>query len=372
MSKIILMVLSMLIPTFMYSKDNKLQKFYVGTYTREGGEGIYLCSLDTQTGEISLERTFKALDNPSFVVLSPDKKYLYSVAEITTMQGGKAGGVSAFHVDEKGDLHFLNKQSSHGTNPCHVGISKDGKYIIVSNYSSGSVALFPVKQDGSLGESSTVIQNEGSGADKSRQGESHAHSSKFSPFTDEVFNADLGTDQLNIFHLKDGQLKQSGQKFVKMTPGAGPRHFEFHPNGEVIYVISELNSTVSVLRKKNNEWKVVQEISTLPAGFKGESYCADIHISNDGKYLYGSNRGDNSVAVFEVNEKDQSLKMLETVSVEGNWPRNFGITPDGNWLLVANQRSGNITVFNVNQQDGSIKYSGKEIQLPSPVCVEFY
>ncbi len=371
MSKIILMVLGLMVSSIVFSKDNNLQKFYVGTYTKEGAEGIYYCSLNTNTGEIRLERTFKAVDNPSFLVLSPDKKYLYSVSEIATMPGGKVGGVSAYRVDEKGNLHFLNKQSSQGDNPCHVDVSSDGKYVVVSNYSSGTVSLYPVNEDGSLGESSTVIQNEGSGPDKSRQGEPHAHSAKFSPFSNVVFNADLGTDQLNIFELEDGQLKQSGQKFAKLASGAGPRHFEFHPNGEVIYVINELNSTVSVLRKKSGEWKVGQEISSLPAGFKGESYCADIHISNDGKYLYGSNRGHNSIAVFEVDGNDQSLKMVETVSVEGNWPRNFGISPDGNWLLAANQRSGNITAFKINRQDGSIQFSGQEIQLPSPVCIEF-
>ncbi|MFV0590502.1 MAG: lactonase family protein [Draconibacterium sp.] len=371
MTKIILILLGLIIPGILLSKDNNLQKFYVGTYTKEGAEGIYYCSFDTNTGEITLERTFKAVDNPSFVVLSPDKKYLYSVSEIATMPGGKVGGVSAYKVDAKGELHFLNKQSSHGDNPCHVGISSDGSYVVVSNYTSGSVSLYPVNNDGSLGKSSTVVQNEGTGPNKARQEGPHAHSSKFSPFSDEVFNADLGTDQLNIFHLKDGQLKQEGQLFVKLAPGAGPRHFEFHPNGKVIYVISELNSTVSVLRKKNEEWEAGQVISTLPAGFKGESYCADIHISNDGRFLYGSNRGDNSIAVFEVNEKDQTLKMLETVSVEGNWPRNFGISPDGNWLLAANQKSGNISVFKINRQTGKIEFSGNEIKLPSPVCIEF-
>lgn len=365
------MVLGLIVPTMLFSKDNNLQKFYVGTYTKEGAEGIYYCSLNTTTGEIRLERTFKAVDNPSFVALSPNKKYLYSVSEIAKMPSGKVGGVSSYKVDEKGNLHFLNKQSSNGDNPCHVSVSPDGKYVVVSNYTSGSVSLYPVNEDGSLGETGTVIQNEGSGPNKSRQEGPHAHSSKFSPFSDEVFNADLGTDHLNIFHLIGGQLKQTGQKFVKLEPGAGPRHFEFHPNGEVIYVISELNSTISVLRKKSGEWEVEQKISTLPADFKGESYCADIHISNDGKYLYGSNRGHNSVAVFQVSEKDELLKMLGTVSVEGNWPRNFGISHDGNWLLVANQKSGNITVFKVNKQDGSIKFSGQQIKLPAPVCIAF-
>jgi len=164
---------------------------------------------------------------------------------------------------------------------------------------------------------------------------------------------------------------QEDQKFVQMTPGSGPRHFDFYPDGKTIFVISELNSTISVVHKINAEWEAVQNISTLPSNFKGESFCADIHLSKDGKFLYGSNRGHNSIAIFKVDQKDQTLEMLGTVPVEGNWPRNFGITPDGKWLLVANQRSNNITVFKVNPDDGSISFSGQQISLPAPVCIEY-
>ena len=156
-----------------------------------------------------------------------------------------------------------------------------------------------------------------------------------------------------------------------MTPGAGPRHLEFHPNKEVIFVINELNSTVSVVNMTENKWEVVQNISTLPEGFEGASNCADIHISNDGKYLYGSNRGHNSIVVFKVHEKNQSLEFLTTVSVEGNWPRNFGITPNGDWLLVANQKSNDITVFRIDKKTGLPEFSGKKLDMPSPVCIEF-
>lgn len=346
------------------------QEFYVGTYTAEGGKGIYLCKLDEKTGSISLENTFPGVDNPSFVKLSPNKKYLYSVSE-TAKGNGSPGHVYAYKVEENKGLTLLNSQESVGDNPCHVDVSADGKYVLASNYSSGTFSLFGVKEDGSITQAIKTVHNQGNGPDTVRQEAAHAHSAKFSPFTDEVFNADLGTDQLNIFHLEDGTLLQHGQLFVKFAPGAGPRHFDFHPNGKVIYVISELNSTVSVLKKEDEGWGIKQSISTLPAGFDGESYCADIHISDDGRFLYGSNRGDNSIAVFGINPDDASLKLEEIVPVEGNWPRNFGITPDGKWMLVANQRSGNITVFKVDKKTGSIRYTGKEIKVPSPVCIEF-
>ena len=361
----------MFIFSFIACSQNKsYQEFYVGTYTSEGAEGIYLCKMDTKTGDISLENTFTGIDNPSFIRLSPNRKYLYSVSE-TAKGDGETGFVHAFKVGKNKELTLLNSQESVGDNPCHVDVSADGKYVLVSNYSSGTFSFFEANENGSLAPAKKTVYNVGSGPDKGRQEAPHAHSAKFSPFSNEVFNADLGTDQLNIFHLENGTLVQHGQPLVKLIPGAGPRHFDFHPDGKAIYVISELNSTVSVLKKEGEDWVVSQSVSTLPEGFDGESYCADIHVSKDGKYLYGSNRGDNSIAVFEINPGNESLKLKEVVPVEGNWPRNFGLTPDGKWMLVANQRSGNITVFKVDTKTGSIKYTGKEIKLPSPVCVEF-
>jgi len=356
--------------SMVFGQGNQNQLFYVGTYTAEGAEGIYLCDLDTRSGEIRLEKTFTGMQNPSFIKLSPDKEYLYAVSE-TARGDGKTGYVNAYRVEKNKDLTLLNAQESGGDNPCHVDVSNDGKFVVVSNYHSGTYSLLRVKNDGSLASAEETIRNEGSGPNKARQAEPHAHSAQFSPFSNAIFNADLGTDQLNIVHLENGRLVQQGQAFVKLASGSGPRHFEFHPNGKVIYVINELNSTVSVLEKEGAVWTVVQNISTLPAGFDGESYCADIHISSDGRFLYGSNRGHNSIAVFSIDSDDASLKFQNTVSVEGNWPRNFGISPDGEWMLVANKKSNNISVFSIDKKSGSITYSGQEIELPSPVCVEF-
>ena len=284
----------------------------------------------------------------------------------------KSGGyVAAYQITEKGNIHFLNKQISNGTGPCHVDVSPDGKYVAIANYNGGTTSLYPVNANGSLQPATSVIENQGSGPNKERQEQPHAHSIKFSPFTKQIFSADLGIDQLNIFSLEKNQLKQEGQEFVKLAPGAGPRHLEFHPNGKVIYVISELNSTVTALRNEGGKWKIFQALSTLPKDFKGTSYCADIHISKDGKYLYGSNRGHNSVTVFSIDPTSQKLTFETTVDIHGNWPRNFALTPDGNFMLVANQRSGNITVFKMNKETGIPAFTGKEIKLPSPVCIDF-
>lgn len=348
------------------AQDSDVQKFYVGSYTSEGAEGIYLCELNLKTGKLIKQNTFSGIENPSFVKLSPDKNYLFVVSEVDE----ENSSVFAYKVGENNALIMLNKQPSGGAHPCHVDVSSDGNLVAVANYTGGSFSIYETESNGKLKAMGMKVQNSGSGPNEERQQKPHAHSVKFSPFSEELFNADLGTDQLNIWHLEGNKLHQEDQKFVSITPGAGPRHLDFHPDGETIYVINELNSTISVVSRIDGVWKVVQNISTLPAGFDGESFCADIHISKDGRFLYGSNRGHNSIAVFEIGS-DQTLKMLETVSVEGDWPRNFNITPDGDWLLVANQRSGNISVFKVNKKNGSISFSGNEISLPAPVCIEF-
>jgi len=352
-------------------QQSKKQQFYVGTFTSEGAEGIYLCGFDEITGEISLQQTFQGVDNPSFLKVSPDKKHLYVVNRAPKEIESSGGFVSAYEIGKNGTLQFLNKQLSHGADPCYVDVSTNGKWVAIANYGGGNTAMYPVAENGSLSPASSVIKNEGSSVNPSRQTKPYAHSIKFSPFGNQVFSADLGTDQLNIFTLEKDKLIQSGQKFAKLETGAGPRHFDFHPDGKTIFVISELNSTITTFKLMNGNWEKQQIVSTLPASFKETSYCADIHISKDGKYLYGSNRGHNSIAVFEINSETKQLKSIGFVSVEGNWPRNFAISPNGNFLLVANQRSGNITVFKIKKETGMPEFTGTQIKIPAPVCVEF-
>ena len=352
------------------SQNENNQKLYVGTFTSEGAEGIYLCDFNSESGDINLDKTFKGVDNPSFLKISTDKKYLYSVSR-TTPEIEKSGGfVIAYKIGKNGILHFLNKQISNGAAPCHIDVSSDGNFAAIATYTGGTTSVYPINEKGELLPASSVIDN-----NKTQNLDdkivSHAHSIKFSPFDGKVYSADLGTDQLNIFLNENGVLIPEKQNFVKLEKGAGPRHFEFHPNGKTIYVINELNSTISVLKMGNGKWNTIQNISTLPADYAGKSYCADIHISNDGKFLYGSNRGHNSIAIFDVKPVSNEIVFKGTVSVEGDWPRNFVLSPNGKFLLVANQRSGNITVFKLHPETGMPEFIGKEIKLPAPVCLEF-
>jgi len=354
------------------SSAQNIEKFYVGTFTSEGAEGIYLCDFNTTNGKITLNKTFKGVDNPSFLVVSPCKRYLYSVNRFPGNVENAGGYVNAYRINENGDLHFINKQLSHGSGPCHIDVSSEGKFVAIATYGGGTTSLYPVNEVGGLKPAATIIKNTGIGFNEDRQSAPHAHSIKFAPFDDLVFSADLGTDQLNIFKLQNGKLEKAEQDSVEMAPGAGPRHFDFHPNKKIIYVINELNSTVSVISNERGVWKIIQEISTLPEGFEGTSYCADIHVSKDGKFLYGSNRGHNSIAVFQVDKNSGKTEFIQTISVEGDWPRNFVLSPDGNFMLVANQKSGNIAVFRINKTNGIPEFTGNQIELPAPVCLDFY
>ena len=372
MKRISLLFLLTVSMIYVFGQNTSKQNFYVGTFTSEGAKGIYLCEFNSENGEIVKKQIFQGIDNPNFLKASSNKKYLYVVNRAPKEVESTGGYISAYEIGKNGILKFLNKQLSQGADPCHVDVSKDGKFVAVANYGGGTTALFPVEDNGSLLPAGSVIVNEGSSIDKSRQTKPHAHSIKFSPFENKIYSADLGTDQLNIFELEGDKLVQNGQKFVKLQPGAGPRHFDFHPDGNFIYVISELNSTITTLKKTKENWDIEQVISTLPTDFKGASYCADIHISADGKYLYGSNRGHNSIAVFEINSETKKLKLLGLVPVAGDWPRNFTLTPNGDFMLVANQKSGNITVFKINKTTGIPVFTGSQIEIPAPVCIEFF
>lgn len=347
------------------------EKLYVGTFTGGESEGIYLCNFDAETGKLTSGKTFKGIDNPNFLKISPDRKYLY-VATRPPAEIEKSGGyINSYKINQNGELQFLNKQVSHGNDPCHVDISADGKFVAIATYGGGSVSLFPVKSDGKLLPASSTINFTGSGPNKARQNDPHAHSIKFSPAGNQAFSADLGTDQLNIFRLEHQKLIPASQKFVKTDPGAGPRHFDFHPDGKFIYVINELNSTITVFQNENEVWKKVQSVSTIPPGFSDDNYCADIHVSSNGKFLYGSNRGHNSISFFKIDAETKKLDLISIVPSEGKWPRNFTLTKNGKYMLVANQNSNNITVFKINQETGTPVFTGNELKIPAPVCLGF-
>lgn len=353
------------------AQDGEGKTFYVGTFTSEGAEGIYQCSFDRSTGKISLQKVFKGIDNPNFLTLSPDGQYLYAVTRPDVGVEPAGGYVQAYRIDNNGGLEFLNKQISYGDDPCHIDITADGKLIAIATYGGGTVTVFPVASEGSLEERGITIHGSGSGPNEARQKAPHAHSVLFTADGKQLFSADLGTDKISIFDVKNGKIISARQSYLKLKPGAGPRHITFHPDEKTLYVINELNSSITAFKKGGRKWKELQTISTLPEGFEGENYCADIHVSADGRYLYGTNRGHNSIAVYSIENKSKRLNLITNIDSEGDWPRNFTLSPDGKYLLTANQKSGNITVFAIDPNTGIPEYTGNELKIPSPVCLVF-
>lgn len=368
--KIFLLLLCVITASLAFSQDEKSEKLYVGTFTTEGAEGIYLCSFNPSTGDLVQSQVFKGVDNPNFLRKSPDGKYLYVTTRSPFSVDPSGGSVAAYRINTFGALEFINKQSSLGNDPCYVDVSPDGKWVAIANYGGGSVAVYPVDQDGSLKPASSLIKHRGSGPHPTRQKAPYAHSIRFSNDGNMLYAADLGTDQLLIYKLDEstGILSAAEQSFVSLPPGSGPRHFDFTSDEKFCYVANELNSTISVIERINDRFEVKQTLSTLPESFKEASFCADIHLSPDEKFVYVSNRGHQSIAVFE-RKNDGSLSAVDHVHVQGDWPRNFTIHPSGKFMLVANQRSHNIAVFQL--RDGIPIFTGKELKLPAPVCLEF-
>lgn len=331
-------------------------RLYVGTYTGENSEGIYYYNFNTLTGEISANKLAVKTENPSFITFSSDKKYLFAVSET-----GETGFVKAYEVNSDGTLAFINKVSSYGNAPCHVQLNEKDTKLVVSNYGGGTFSIFNVHKSGSISEASQILNHNTDSI------KSHAHSAKF--YKNNLFTADLGRDFLAqyIFNDKEYALKEN----YLMKNGAGPRHFEISKKGAFIYVINELNSTVTVLQKKGkNDYVNIQSLSTLKEDFTGKNQCADIHLSDNEQFLYGSNRGENSIVVFKRNLKDGTLEKIQNISVNGDWPRNFTLSPDGNFLLVANQQSENISVYKVDKETGILTFS-YSINVPTPVCLLF-
>jgi 6-phosphogluconolactonase len=337
---------------------------YVGTYTDadSGSEGIYRYDFNLKTGEITNKKLVAKTENPSYITFSSDKKLLYSVGETDNFEGTKSGFVNAYSVEKLGMLKFINNVSSKGAHPCHIQLNSDNSKVAVSNYTGGTISVYSISKNGEISPATQVIDH-----NKGSQ-QSHAHSAQF--FKNNLFIADLGLSTFSQYDFAENDKKYQLKTSYKIENNAGPRHFEISKNGKFIYVINELNSTISVLKKQNDRYVFVQNLSTLEANFDGKSFCADIHLSKDGQFLYGSNRGENSIAVFKINQKSGELKKTQTISTNGDWPRNFTLTPDGNYLLVANQRSKNISVFSVDKKTGNITFL-HSLDAPTPACLLF-
>lgn len=341
---------------------------YVGTYTRRGSEGIYVFHYDPASGALSPLSTATGIQNPSFLAIDPQRRYLYAVNEA----GG--GAVSAFAIDPAtGGLTPLNRQSSHGDGPCHLTVDPTGQYVLAANYSSGSVCVLPIGEGGALGEATNHIQHEGSSVNPRRQRGPHAHSINLDPAGRYAFVPDLGLDKIMIYQLDldQGVLRPNDEPWVAVHPGAGPRHFAFHPNGQYAYVINEIDSTVTAFAYDPERGRLSElgVVSTLPAGFQDTSWCADLHVAPSGKFLYGSNRGHDSIVIYAIDQDTGMLTLVGFEPTQGKTPRNFGIDPSGTFLLAANQDTDTIVAFRIDADSGTLSPTGHVTSVPAPVCV---
>ena len=346
---------------------------YFGTYTRgeNSSKGIYRSVLNLETGELSDPVLAAEAVNPSFLEIHPNGRFLYAVSE-----AGEAGSVSAYAIKaDTGNLKLLNKQPSGGAGPCHVSIDLMGKNLLVANYGSGSASVIPIRSDGRLEKPTGFVQHAGSGVNPRRQKGPHAHSINVSPDNRFAFVADLGIDKIMIYRLdtEKGTIVANDPPFVKVRPGAGPRHFAFHPNGKCAYVINELDCTVTAFTYDSvvSALKEIQTITTLPDGFSGSNTCAEVRVHPSGKFVYGSNRGHDSIVDYRVDLTDGTLTYVEHETANIKTPRNFNIDPTGKFCLVANQGGDSVVVFRIDNKTGALEPTSHKVFIAKPVCVRF-
>jgi 6-phosphogluconolactonase len=351
---------------------------YVGTYTEEGSQskGVYAYRFDSDTAKLTSLGLAATTINPSFLAVHPNHRFLYAVNEVGNYKGEKSGAVSAFAIDRTtGKLTLLNEVASKGADPCYITVDKTGKYVLVANYTGGSVTVFPVLADGRLGEASAFVQHTGHGTDPQRQEGPHAHSIDVSPDNRFAIVDDLGLDESLVYKFDNtkGSLTPNDPRFAAADPGSGPRHFAFHPNGRFAYVINEMQSTVSVFAydAEGGLLRPLQTISTLPKDFAGPKEDAEIEVHPSGKFLYASSRGHDSIAVFAIDPNKGTLTLIEYAPTTGKTPRSFEIAPPGSLLFAANEKSNNIVVFRLDPQTGRLTPTGQVLEVAEPVCVKF-
>jgi len=357
---------------FTTSKAQQQNYLVTGTYTSGKSEGIYVYQFNSADGTAKAISQVK-ISNPSFVAVSPNEQFVYSVEE-DAAANGKGGEITAFSFNKKtGSLIFINRQLTGGDHPCYVSVDKTGKWVAAGNYSSGSLSIFPVEANGGLG-TATTIKHEGSGPNMARQASPHVHCTFFSADNRFLFVPDLGIDKLMIYAFDEntGKLTAAKQAFAQSEPGAGPRHICFDPANKFTYLIEELSGTVVTYKYKNGKLKRKQRISTMPAGDTSIAGSADIHVSPDGKFLYASNRAEaNTIAIFSINQHNGKLSLVGHQSTLGKTPRNFNFDPSGNFLLVANQNSDNVVVFKIDKDTGLLTDTGNRIDVGKPVCLKW-
>jgi 6-phosphogluconolactonase len=376
---LILKLIFLLIPVLLFSACSAPDHgylVYVGTYTGHGSDGIYAYRFNPGKGELLPLGLAAKTDNPSFITIDSAGRYLYAVNELDSFQNKATGAVSVFEINKlSGKLKLLQQISSLGAAPAHLSLDKSGRYLMVANYNGGNVSVFPIGNDGKLGPHTAFIQNEGSSVNPDRQAGPHAHFIRVTNDNKFVLTADLGIDKvlINRFDANKGTLSPTDSGYTKLDPGSGPRHIAFAPSGKSVYVLNELTSTIAVfyIDGESGAMQIKQTLSTLPKTFSGANTSAEIAVDANGRHLYASNRGDNSIVLFNINSDDGSLKPGEWISSGGKTPRNFEIDPTGQWLFAANQNSDNIVLFKIDEASGRLSQISDSTKVVSPVCIRF-
>lgn len=347
---------------------------FVGTYTGGASEGIYSFRFNAETGECGDVQLAAAVTNPSFLSLHPNGELLYAVNEVETNDGKKGGAVAAFKIDrEAGTLELLNQSSTIGAGPCHLVVDSTGRFVLVANYGGGSVASLPIGEDGRVGEAVSFIQHTGSSVNPQRQQAPHAHSINLDAANRFAMAADLGLDKVFVYRFdeKTGELSLNDPPAAEVEPGSGPRHFAFHPSGKFAYVINEMLLTVTAFEYDAEQGRLnpTQVISTLPRDVQDGDSTAEVLVHPSGKFLYGSNRGHDSLAIFRIDEETGKLSVVGHQSTAGKTPRNFFIDPSGRWLFAENQGSDTVVQFEINQETGELTNTGTVLEVGAPVCI---
>jgi 6-phosphogluconolactonase len=346
---------------------------FFGTYTTTTSKGIYVFDYDVHSGKLTERSTLGGLGNPSFLARHPMLPVLYAVHELDSYDGKSQGAISALRFDpQRGQLTAINALPTDGLHPCHVAIDRTGRFGFVANYSSGSVAMYALADDGGLLERCDFVQHRGTGPDASRQEGPHAHQTVVGPDNRFLYVNDLGTDQVMIYAIDAGAGKLRPHGYARIQAGAGPRHIDFSPDARHAYVINELDNTLNAFAvAPDGSLRELQSLSTLPAGYTEVSYCADVHVSPDGRFVYGSNRGHNSIAIFARDPGSGLVSALGQTPSGGNWPRNFALAPGGRVMLVTNQESDDVFTFDVDVVTGALKRRIGKLVVPRPVCALF-
>jgi 6-phosphogluconolactonase len=361
------------------AEEGKMDKLwvYVGTYTGAKSQGIYRFELDLATGKATTVELAGKSKDPSFLAIHPNRRFLYAVGEGDNLGSKNVGSLSAFALDPKtGDLTFLNQESSGGSGPCHIIVDKAGKNVLAANYGGGSACALAIGPDGKLAPATSIVQHKGTSVDKARQEAPHAHSINLDPGNNFAFVADLGLDKVMIYRFDPakGTLTANDPPAADVAPGSGPRHFAFHPNGKNAYVINEMKMTITAFNYDAEKGVLsnLQTVTTLPKGAKGTDFStAEVVVHPSGKFVFGSNRGHNTIAVFAVDPETGKLTPRGHQGHHIKTPRNFAVDPTGAYLLAANQDGGSIVIFRIDPETGVLTPTGTDVEVPAPVCVRF-